>query len=335
MEDLAKREAQVEQYIKENKTDEAIKLLFDLIVGYAKEKNFEKAEELNNRLYDVDPMALTEIVRAGEIIEEAKSESLDKEHLEIWSELYAKLSASEGNALYYSMKARDFEPGEPIMEQGSIDHRLYFINKGEVKAVFSKEDKERLLLTLGVGDIFGQDQFFSATVCTASMIPLTRVKVTYLESDVLKKWKNDTPALESKLFDYCRYRDNVKQALGEKGLERREYTRIPLSGKMVFHLLDGADKNIGKAYKGEISDISAGGLSFLIKTSKPETVRMLLGRRLQVKFELVLKDAQRRSVDRLGHVIAVQAQVFDDYSIHLKFDTPLDPSLIETITQGV
>ncbi|MGM0451581.1 MAG: cyclic nucleotide-binding domain-containing protein [Thermodesulfobacteriota bacterium] len=334
MADLASQEALLDQYISENKTEEALKLLFDLIVAHAKEKNFEKAEALHERLYDVDPMALTEIVRAGEIIEEAKSESLDKEHLEIWADLYENLSAAEGNALYYSMKPREFEAGEPIVEQGAIDNRLYFINKGEVKAVFRKEDKEKLLLTLGVGDIFGQDQFFSATVSTVSLIPLSRVKVTCLESDVLKKWKNDTPALESKLFDYCRYRDKIKQTLGAKGMERREYTRTPLSGKMVFHLLDGANKSMGKAYKGEISDISAGGLSFLIKTSKPETIRMLLGRRLQVKFDLVLKDGQRRTVDQPGHVIAVQSQAFDDFSIHLKLDTPLDQSLIEAITQG-
>lgn len=335
MVDLAKQEELVEHYIKENKTDEAIKLLFDLIVAHAKEKNFEKAEALNDRLYDVDPMALTEIVRAGEIIEEAKSESLDKEHLEIWSELYDKLSPAEGNALYYSMKSREFEPGEPIMEQGTIDNCLYFINKGEVKVIFRKEDKEQLLLTLGVGDIFGQDQFFSATVCTASMIPLSRVKVTCLQSDVLKKWKNDTPALESKLYDYCRDRDKVKQTLAAKGMERREYSRTPLSGKMVFHLLDGANKSMGKAYKGEISDLSAGGLSFLIKTSKPETIRMLLGRRLQVKFDLVLQAGERHSVDRGGLVIAVQSQAFDDFSIHLKFEEPLDQSLIEAIKQGV
>ena len=335
MADLAKQEALVDQYINENKTEEALKLLFDLIVAHAKEKNFEKAEALNEKLYDVDPMALTEIVRAGEIIEEAKSESLDKEHLEIWADLYENLSASEGNALYYSMKLREFEAGDPIVEQGAIDSRLYFINKGKIKAIFRKEDEEKLLLTLGVGDIFGQDQFFSASVCTVSMIPLSRVKVACLDSDVLRKWKNDTPALESKLFDYCRYRDKIKQALGAKGMERREYTRTQLSGKMAFHLLDGADKSIGKAYKGEIADFSPGGLSFLIKTSKPETIRMLLGRRLQVKFDLVLKDGQRRSVDQAGHVIAVQCQAFDDFSIHLKFDTPLEQSLVETITQGV
>ncbi len=331
MGDRAEQEALVDQYVIDNRTEDAIKVLFDLIVAYAREKNFQKAEALNEKLYDVDPMALTEIVRAGEIIEEAKSESLDKEHLEIWADLYETLSAAEGNALYYSMRSQVFEAGDPIVEQGRISNRLYFVNKGEVKAVFSKGNKEVLLKTLGVGDIFGHDQFFSATVCTVSLIPLNKVKATYLESSVLKKWKHDAPALEPKLFDYCRKRDQVKKALEDKGMERREHSRIPLSGKMTFQLFDNSGNKLGKAFKGEISDISAGGLSYLIKTSKPESIRMLLGRRLGIKFDLVLKSGERNSIDRNGQVIAVQSQAFDDFSIHLKFDDPLNDALIESI----
>lgn len=331
MEDLAKQEALVDQYVLENKPEEAIKLLFSLIVEYARGKNFRKAEELNERLYEVDPMALTEIVRAGEVIEEAKSGSLDKEHLDIWSDLYGKLSAAEGNALYYSMKAKMFEDGDPICEQGEISNRLYFINKGEVKAVFSRENREVLLKTLGIGDIFGQDQFFSATVCTVSMIPLTNVKVSCLEGSVLKKWKHDAPALEPKLYDYCRKNDKVKKALENKGMERREFVRVPLDGKMVFQLLDSSGKSIGKSYKGEMSDISGGGLSYLIKTSKPESARMLLGRQLNIKFDLVLANGERLPIERNGQVIAVQSQAFDDFSIHLKFDTSIEDSLIDSI----
>jgi len=332
MVDRASQEALVDQYVREDKAEKAVKLLFDLIVEYAREKDFQKAEALNEKLYEVDPMALTEIVRAGEIIEEAKSESLDKEHLDIWADLYNKLTAAEGNALYYSMKSKAFEAGEPICEQGQISNRLFFINKGEVKAVFSRENREVLLKTLGVGDIFGQDQFFSATVCTVSLVPLSKIKVNWLESSVLKKWKNDAPALEPKLFDYCRQRDKVKKALEDKGMERRESPRVPLSGKIAFQILDPAGKSLGKIYKGEMSDLSAGGLSYLLKTSKPESVRMLLGRQLNIKFDLVPGDGKDRvPVDRIGQVIAVQSQAFDDYSIHLKFEIPLNESLIESI----
>lgn len=330
-EERAKAEALVDQYIKEKKTDAAVKLLVDLIASYAKDKNFSKAEALCEKIYDVDPMAITEIVRAGELIEDAKSESVDKKHLEIWADLYNNLSASEGNALYYSMKSIVFEAGDPLMEQGHIDDRLFFINHGQVKAVFRSGEKEIYLKTLGVGDIIGREQFFSATVSTVSIIAMTSVKATYLKSSILKKWKYDAPALEGKLYDFCEKRDRIKQELETKRMERRQHSRVPLYGNMVFQLLDSSSKPLGKTYKGELSDISSGGISFLMKTSKPESIRMLLGRRLRVSFELILKDGRNIPINQDMQVIAVQAQAFDDFSVHMKFDSPLDEKLIRNI----
>jgi CRP-like cAMP-binding protein len=329
--DKSRREALVDQCIDQKDNEGACKLLFDLIVEYAQEKNFEKAEALHEKLYETDPMALTEIVRSSEIIEEAKSESVDREHLEIWSSLYGNLSTAEGNALYYSMKSKMFQSGEPIMEQGKLNSRLYFINKGEVKALFNQGGKENLIKLLKVGDIIGQEPFFSATVCTVSMIPLSSVKATYLEIDVLKKWKDDVPALESKLYDYSVKNDLVKKELEGRNIERRSDNRVNLAGTVIFQLLDKTGKAMGKGYQGELSDLSAGGISFIIKSSKKETVRMLLGRRLKISFKLPMKHNAYHNIVQLMTVIAAQPQVFDDYSIHLKFDTKWAQGMIEDV----
>jgi CRP-like cAMP-binding protein len=329
--DKLRREAQVDDCIRKNDTEGAVKLLFELIVEYAKEKNFAKAEALHEKLYDTDPMALTEIVRSGEVIEEEKSDSVDQEHLQIWSRLYDFLSTTEGNALYYSMKTKLFQSGEPIMEQGKLNSRLYFINKGEVKALFNQGDKENLIKMLGPGDIIGQEPFFSATVCTVSMIALNSVKTNFLEVDVLKKWKKEAPALEPKLYDYSTKNDQVKKALEEKSLERRSDKRVNLSGTVVFQLLDKTGKAMGKNYKGELSDLSAGGISFIIKSSKKDTIRMLLGRRLKISFKLPMKYNTYHNIEQLMTVIAAQPQVFDDYSVHLKFDTKWAQKMIEDI----
>lgn len=329
--DKSAREEQVNEYIRRNDMSGACKLLSDLIVEYAREKNFVKAEALHEKLYATDPMALTEIVRTGEIIEEEKSENVDREHLEIWSGLYNSLSTTEKNALYYSMKSKMFQAGEPVMEQGKLNSRLYFINKGEVKALFNQNGKENLIKLLGMGDIIGQEPFFSATVCTVSMIALSSVKTMYLEIDVLKKWKNEVPALESKLYDYSFKNDPVKKELENKNIERRSDKRVNLSGTVLFQLLDKSGKPLGKGYKGELSDLSAGGISFIIKSSKKETVRMLLGRRLKVSFKLPMKHNAYHNIEQLMTVIAAQPQVFDDYSVHLKFDTKWAQKMIGEI----
>ena len=332
--DRSKQEAMVDQYVAKNDTESAIKLLYELIAEYAKEKNFTRAEALHNKMYEVDPMALTEIVRSGELIESEKSETLDPEHLELWSDLYSNLNTAESNALYYSMKSAVFESGETIMEQGQLSDRLYFILTGAVNASYRSNDTEVLFKTIGSGDIIGQSPFFSATICTETMSASSRVKTTYLESSVLKQWKTDVPALEAKLFDYCMKKDRVKQELENKKMERRSDERIQLPGRLSFELLDKTENPIGKAFKGEISDVSVGGLSFVVKSSKGETLRLLLGRRIQVGFEIPLKTGDYRPVNEKVTVIAIKTLVFDDYSIHVKFQKKKTLDFISDIGTG-
>lgn len=331
-EELKEKEKMVDQYIARDKREEAVKLLFDLIVSHARNKNFEKAEALNEKLYNVDPMAITEIVRAAEAIEEARKQGLDSDHLQLWARLYESLSNEEGNALYYAMEALDFAPGKTIMEQGEVCRYLYFINKGEAKVVFDRDSEQLYLKTLGAGHVFGHETFFSTTVSTVSVIAMTAVKITRVHSDVLKKWKDSTPLLESRLYEFCKNQEWIHKELKEKGLERRHHSRIPVGGSLSFQLLDKAGKFIGKAYKGEMADISAGGVSFLIKTSRPESLRMLLGRRLRVRLDVNSKDqAVSLFFDRDGRITAVQSQAFDDYSIHLRFDIPLEQTDMQKI----
>ena len=93
---ISEQEKQIEQYLKQNNTQAAVQLLFELVVKNAKEKNVSRAEALRDRIFQVDAMALTEIVKSGEIIEAAKAEAIDKQHLERWSDLYGKLNMEFG-----------------------------------------------------------------------------------------------------------------------------------------------------------------------------------------------------------------------------------------------
>jgi len=113
---LDNAEKLVNQYVTEGKTEAATKLLFDLIVKNAKNKNFIKAEELRDRLQEVDSLALNEIISSAEIIEEEKMKSVDKNHMKIWSKIYNILSTEEASDLYYSLKK---------VEIGAYDQALY------------------------------------------------------------------------------------------------------------------------------------------------------------------------------------------------------------------
>ena len=140
-------------------------------------------------------------------------------------------------------------------------------------------------------------------------------------------WEHYWPQIK----DLRCHKGTTRPELEGKNIDRRSDKRVNLSGTVLFQLLDKSGKPLGKGYKGELSDLSAGGISFIIKSSKKETVRMLLGRRLKVSFKLPMKHNAYHNIEQLMTVIAAQPQVFDDYSIHLKFDTKWAQKMVEDI----
>jgi CRP-like cAMP-binding protein len=292
----------VGQHIADGDTNAAVKLLFKMIVQSAREKNFPKAERLRERLLEVDPMALDEIISSAEIIEEGKSQSLDPIHMQIWSKLYDMLDTEEKNELFYSMQDLILGVNQTVFSQGKLNTNLYFINQGQLKMIYQDKAGDVLLYTLGPGQLAGQENFFSTTVCTTSLISLSNVNLKYIAKDSLLKWKKEVPALEQKLSDFCAGFPNATALL----------------------------EPIGKSFKGELSDISVGGLSFEIRISKEETARLLLGRRISIAFN-ISKRRPGQMIDRSGIIVGVYPFPFEDYSIHVKFDKMLDQSAINAV----
>jgi CRP-like cAMP-binding protein len=327
VEEIARQEALVDEYVGQNNTEVAVKLLFDLIVDRAKAKDFAKAKALWERLSEVDPMALTEITKSGEMIEEEQRAAIDQNHLDVWSELYGSLTTEETNALYYAMKEQGYDPDQIVLQQGDRDTRLYFIDSGQMKVISSQEGMEVLVDTLGPGSIVGVDTFFANTVCTTSLVTLTDVKLHVVDKDVLPQWEKACPSLEPKLHQYCLKFETVDHLLKKKGLNRRSHKRVGISGKGIFQVLDIAGDPVGKAFRGNLSDMSVGGLSFFLKISKKETGRLLLGRALHIRFSLP-QGASQKEIDINGRVVAVRSHPFEDYSVHIKFDQLLNEQIV-------
>ena len=204
MKNFTEHEKLIEQYLNEGNRDAAVQLLSELIVKKAREKDFEHAEALRDKLFEVDSMALKEIIKAGEIIETEKSRAIDENHLETWSGLYDSLSPDETNALYYNMQSGKFSENYMLFKQGDISSRLYLIDSGRLKMFYRKAGKATLLKILGSGDLVGEDAFFFAdAVCTTSVIVDTAVKCHILKKDRLAKLSREFPGLVPKLKEYC------------------------------------------------------------------------------------------------------------------------------------
>lgn len=324
--------------------DSAVKMLYESIVKHAREKNFEQAEMLREQLIELDSMALNEIIRSGEIIEEEKNASGDviQDHMGIWPELYDNLTPDEADTLYDALEEAEFDTDQVIFRQGEANHRLYFVRRGQLKLIFTQGERESLLKSLDKGDIIGEDTFFSASVCTTTLVTLSRTSVIYLEKSVLDSWRDAFPALETKLHDFCLQFERVQDILRQKGMDRRVQKRVRIPGVVGIHLLTAGGMRTGKNFKGYLMDLSIGGLAFMIRSPSRRNVSLLLGRKLGLSFTIPAREGKalelgalfrngnkRLSVRHRGTVIGVSHRSQDEYSVHIKFELLLSEAVLK------
>ncbi|MHB8810403.1 MAG: Crp/Fnr family transcriptional regulator [Desulfobulbaceae bacterium] len=316
---LTLREEQIFQLAAKGNKDVAKKQLFDLVVACARKKDFFNAERLRERIYEIDPMALMEIIQSGDIIEEEKSGAISKDHLEIWSKLLTMLSTEEFNSLYHEMEERIFKPEETIVAQGAKNDELFFINHGSVRASYMGGEKELFLKNLGSGEIAGEN-FFNASVWTVSLTAQQQTSISVLKRENLARLEQRIPGIESKLIDYYNRYSDIYAAMKKKGMDRRTHERFKVEAKIQLLIVDDKDR-ILSSFRGELTDISQGGLSFFIRITRKENSRLLLGR--SIKASLPVKGSQDMVLR--GTVIGVQAYdlVLSDYSVHVKFKNEL------------
>ncbi len=332
MGDLSEHEKLIDQYLREGNTDAAVQLLSELIVQSAKDKNFKQAESLRGRLFEVDSMALREIVTTGEVIETEKGKAIDQGHLDTWSGLYGSLAAEETNALFYGMQPEDFPANHMLFSQGDISSRLYFIDKGRLKMFYRQADKAILLKTLGPGDMVGEDTFFFADAfCTTSVITDSPVKIHVLEKDRLAKLNEAVPGLEPKIKDYCIKLESVADLLEAKSLERRVTKRLSVPGKVMAQIFDRQKKPVGKPFRGELIDISVSGLAFIFKTTRKSDA-MMLGQNLNMALSFAELESEL-NFKKVGTVVAVNSEPFNEYIVHAEFIKNLDRAVFDTLDE--
>jgi hypothetical protein len=224
------------------------------------------------------------------------------------------------------MQSAVYEPEQIIFRQGEMNANLYLINAGRVKLFYHKDDHAILLNTSGPGDLVGEDTFFTNSNCTISAMAHSTVKLNIIEKTVLQKWQAEEPNLANKLQDYCTGLESIKDLIQKKELERRAHPRYNISGSAAIKILDDQGS---KVFKGDLSDISASGVSFIMNTS-PTAADALLGCRLNLKF--TLRGAfPEISFDHEGRIVGVHGQLFNEYFINVKWEEPLDDALIDRV----
>ncbi len=309
----------------------AMEQLLILIERVARQRNFMQAQKLREWLIEIDSSAVSQILRASEIIDREKVAAIDKGHLEIWSELYDILNTDEFSAVYYALKHKKYQNGEIIINQGALQETLFFINSGQVKLYFDDKGNEVLAKTMGRGEIFGAEAFFEASVSTISVASISNVDISVLKLDVLHEWRADFPGLEAKLHNFCRKFQSIEDFIELSSNDRRGYQRYRISGRVVTTLINNRGRSLGTDFKVDLCDISEGGLSFLVRIAQKINGRLLLGRKMQIMLPAV--GGSEEGTALTGDVLAVKTNqaLGNDYSIHLKFDALINRKLLHEI----
>jgi CRP-like cAMP-binding protein len=317
-----------------NKTAAAEQLL-ELIERTARLRNFVQAEKLREWLVEIDSAALSLIVQAAEIIDREKIASIDKSHLEIWSELYDVLTTDEFSAVYHALKHKKYENEEVIVGQGTLQGSLFFINSGKVKLYFDDQGSEVIINTMGRGQIFGEGVFFEASSWTISVAAIGTADISILKLDALQEWAESFPGLEEKLHTFCKRFEKIEDFIKRSSNDRRTYKRYRIAGRVATTLLDNRSRGIGTGFMAELFDISEGGISFLTQIPPNENARLLLGRKIQLKVPLRVESGE--GLVLVGDVLAAKDNhgAANEYSLHMKFDNLLDQKQLHDIVTAL
>ena len=290
--------------------------------------DFAEADALREELIAGDPMNLNLIVSTGEIIEEQKFKLLDKDHLAVWQELYQECNTEETNSLFYSLEPATIEPSKLLQVQGKVSNRLFFIDSGKVVLFYRKEDKNKVVLELGRGDIVGEENFFEISLCPLSAATQSEVNLYSLTRSAAEKWHEMQPGLYEKIRDFCQKTGKSKSGVAQKNLDRRSSSRYPVSGVVTATILDQEGKPSENYFKGPMTDISRTGLCFDIKCSNYETARAILARTIEISA--VFSGGEDACWVQQGIITKVSFHLHNDYTVHVRLHDIIEEELFKS-----
>ncbi len=293
--------------------------------------NFEAAATLRDELIETDPMAINEAIKTAELIENAMSAAIDKEHLAVWHELYDQLTVEETNCLFYSMKEHILPEKRMLLKYGSLNNRLFFLEKGRVTVgIPEEENKLKILAQLGRGDVLGEYTFATIALCSATVVTKTTVQLRCLEGRKAEGWEDKHPGLYNKVLEFCKKHGRIDLISQRKELKNHTHPRYPVQGHVKANLLDKNEQQTKVSFNGELEEISRSGSSFSVHCNKRATVKQLLARSFALSFACSEK-GKKINFSSTGRIVHVSSLLYNDYLLHIGFHTPLPEKLVKQL----
>lgn len=293
----------------------------------AKSGDFETAEALRDKLLEAHPMAISEAIAAAEVIENEMTAAIDKDHLAIWSELYDRLTTEERNCIFHSMKRCVLPEKKVLLKYGSLNNKLFFIEKGKVTACLpQKENKHKVIARLERGDVLGEYSFATIALCSATAVTATEVELLVLDGQQAEDWEKKHPGLYNKILEFCKKHGQIDQISARKEKESAVFPRYTVEGRVRAVLLDKEGNATKVHFVGDVEEISRSGCSFTIRCNNRATVRKLLAQAFSLSFSCP-QNEQNIEFSCAGRVIRVSFLLYTDYILHMAFPTLLPEDL--------
>ncbi len=316
---LAREEARVNRIIEEQGLDAAVQLLLERTIAYAHAGELDAAGRLRERLSEINPLALAELIKADDAIAQGRKAGFNRRELETWRELYDSLTSEEANALYVALRPLTLAADETVVRQGEISLNLFFVHSGELKITCRVGARENLVSILGAGEVAGKETFFNSSVATVTIATVTRTDLGLLSREAFDNWSVTFPELRRRLSDFCHNYKSLSRILEERGLNRRVDPRHAAAGEILCRLENREGQPPGRAFRGNLVDISAGGICFHVRVASARMAHLLLGRRLQCEVRQPEVPSTLFPLPPIGRVVAVRPLQGDLFSVHLQF----------------
>jgi len=292
--------------------------------------DIETAEDLREVLMSSSGKALEEVTASAEIIDEARVEEIEKTHLQIWDELYDSMSSKEKAIFFNSLIEKTFPPKAILINQGGLNDQLFLIEQGHVAAILTKGKINNLVLQVGKGGFVGEDTFFGVSACASSVIAESEVVVKILEKERIREWTETVPGLYAKVESFCRLHDRYEDAYQIKRQQKSRSQRVTVSGSVCSDIMGLDMKPTGRQFQASIGNVSRSGACFFIKSSSKEAAGSLLAEPLRMIFSAEKKNNLVEFM-AMGTVVRIRFHMENDYSVHVKFLSPLGRDKLELL----
>ncbi len=288
----------------------------ELIAG----KDYLAATMILEQIMTLTPESLEKVVKLEDLIERSQDRRWTQFNL-LTSTLNSFFSDSELKLLVSAMSIEEYRVGEYVVKAGETDFCLYFVLSGFLQMQWEQGGRNVFLKKIMRGESFGTDQFFRASLWTVNVLSVSPATLAVLPYEGFKRLLSRHPKLEDKMAEFCDAGYRTSDLIQMSGEDRRRFPRYPTHSMVQIRVLDLYSRNISRALKGVLINISEGGLALLVRFASDNIVQNFLGR--QVVSEVFAEG--NVAISCQGRVVSVRVVDEEEqrYSLHINLSENL------------